>query len=142
MMITWPFSRWRSPPADRLRDADARAADAGAADAGRAVGPPRRRADCGRRRHGPRQRRQVGDSMRVRVEAVGHGAGHLWRPCPPDRPLRPPGFDKRRAALEPDRPASTAGTIPQGMHNGDLPNLLVGADGARQRSSSPSPAQA
>ena len=80
--------------------------------------------------------------VRVRVEAAGLAPGTYARPRPCRRALRSAGLRQRRAALEPDRRASTAGSTRRATHLGDLPNL----DGRRRRrrhgSNSPSPAPA
>ena len=68
--------------------------------------------------------------IEVRVQAAGLAPGHYGVASPRGRPLRGPGLRQRRAALEPDRAASTASSIPQGHHLGDLDNLDVDESGA------------
>jgi Cu-Zn family superoxide dismutase len=71
---------------------------------------------------------QVGDSIRVRVEAAGLAPGaygahlHTVGRCdPPDFASAGPHWNPTAQQHGKDNP--------QGMHKGDLPNLLVGADG-------------
>jgi Cu-Zn family superoxide dismutase len=71
---------------------------------------------------------QVGDSLRVRVEAVELARGaygthiHMTGRCDP------PGFESAGPHWNPSGQKHGKDN-PQGMHRGDLPNLLVGSDG-------------
>ena len=70
----------------------------------------------------------TGDRLRVRVEAAGLAPGtyaahvHMTGRCDP------PGFDSAGAHWNPTG-RRHGSQNPQGQHLGDLPNLLVGADG-------------
>ena len=76
------------------------------------IGPPVLTADV-RDAAGPKPARatveQSGDSLRVRIEAIGMSARRLRRPCPHRRPLRSARLRHRRAALEPDRAEARQG---------------------------------
>ena len=71
---------------------------------------------------------EVGDSLRVRVEAMGMRQGaygahvHMTGRCDP------PGFTTAGAHWNPTGQQHGKNN-PQGMHKGDLPNLAVGTDG-------------
>lgn len=71
---------------------------------------------------------QQGDAIRVRVAAVNMSPGaygahiHMTGRCDP------PGFDSAGGHWNPTR-QQHGKENPQGMHKGDLPNLMVGADG-------------
>lgn len=71
---------------------------------------------------------EVGDALRVRVEASGLGAGvyavhlHSIGRCDP------PGFESAGPHWNPTN-REHGRENPRGQHLGDLPNLLVGTDG-------------
>ncbi|HEX8401397.1 MAG TPA: superoxide dismutase family protein [Allosphingosinicella sp.] len=74
------------------------------------------------------QARQVGDAVRVRVEATGMAVGtyaahvHTTGVCaPPDFTSAGPHWNPTNQQHGKDNPA--------GMHKGDLPNLTIGANG-------------
>ena len=71
---------------------------------------------------------QVGDSVRIAIEAAGMAPGsyaahvHTTGQCaPPDFTSAGPHWNPINQQHGKDNP--------QGMHKGDLPNLLIGADG-------------
>lgn len=95
------------------------------------IGPPVLTADVrdaqGRSRASARVE-QAGDSVRVRIEATGMSPGtyathlHMVGRCDP------PAFTTAGAHWNPTGQKHGKDN-PQGMHKGDLPNLMVGADG-------------
>ena len=95
------------------------------------IGPPVLTADV-RDRQGRSLARarveQSGDSLRVSVEAAGMTSGtygvhiHMVGRCDP------PGFATAGAHWNPTGQVHGKDN-PRGMHKGDLPNLMVGADG-------------
>jgi Cu-Zn family superoxide dismutase len=113
------------------RGADDAAGDPGPPAAVSTIGPPRLTADLRDAQGRVRARATAetsGDSLRVRVEAVGMSAGaygahiHTTGRCdPPSFTTAGPHWNPTDQKHGKDNPA--------GMHKGDLPNLLVGTDG-------------
>jgi Cu-Zn family superoxide dismutase len=95
------------------------------------IGPPILNADLRDAQGRTRARataEQSGDSLRVRVEAVGMSPGAYGAHLHTVGRCDPPGFAGAGPHWNP------AGQMhgkdnPKGMHKGDLPNLMVGADG-------------
>jgi superoxide dismutase, Cu-Zn family len=71
---------------------------------------------------------QVGDGIRVRVEAAGLAPGAYGAHVHTTGRCDPPGFTTAGGHWNPTVQQHGKDN-PQGMHKGDLPNLLVGADG-------------
>jgi superoxide dismutase, Cu-Zn family len=71
---------------------------------------------------------QAGDSIRVRIEAVSLAQGAYGAHIHATGRCDPPGFTTAGAHWNPTR-VKHGKDNPQGMHKGDLPNLLVGTDG-------------
>jgi superoxide dismutase, Cu-Zn family len=71
---------------------------------------------------------QAGDSLRVRVEAAGLGAGAYGAHIHATGRCDAPSFNSAGAHWNPTG-VKHGKDNPAGMHKGDLPNLLVGADG-------------
>jgi superoxide dismutase, Cu-Zn family len=71
---------------------------------------------------------QIGDSIRLRVEAAGMAPGAYGAHIHATGRCDPPGFASAGAHWNPGG-RQHGKDNPQGMHKGDLPNLLVGADG-------------
>jgi superoxide dismutase, Cu-Zn family len=71
---------------------------------------------------------QAGDSIRVRIEAVSMAQGAYGAHIHTTGRCDPPGFTTAGAHWNPTR-VKHGKDNPQGMHKGDLPNLLVGTDG-------------
>lgn len=71
---------------------------------------------------------QVGDSIRVRVEAAGLTQGAYGAHVHTTGRCDPPGFNSAGPHWNPTGQQHGKDN-PQGMHKGDLPNLLVGTDG-------------
>lgn len=71
---------------------------------------------------------QAGDRLRVRIDAAGLAPGSYGAHIHAVGRCDPPGFDSAGPHWNPtDREHGTQN--PRGAHLGDLPNLLVGADG-------------
>lgn len=71
---------------------------------------------------------EVGEGVRVRVEASGLAPGSYGAHVHAIGACDPPGYDSAGPHWNPtNREHGTQN--PQGAHMGDLPNLLVGADG-------------
>lgn len=71
---------------------------------------------------------QVGDSIRVRVEAAGLAPGAYGAHIHATGRCDPPSFNAAGPHWNPTGQKHGKDN-PQGMHKGDLPNLLVGTDG-------------
>lgn len=71
---------------------------------------------------------QVGDSIRVRVEAMGLAQGAYGAHIHTTGRCDAPGFNAAGPHWNPTGQKHGKDS-PQGMHKGDLPNLLVGTDG-------------
>ena len=71
---------------------------------------------------------QVGSDLRVRVEASGMARGAYGAHVHEIGRCDPPGFTTAGAHWNPSG-RKHGKDNPAGMHKGDLPNLLVGADG-------------
>lgn len=71
---------------------------------------------------------QAGDSIRVRIEAVSMAPGAYGAHIHTTGRCDAPGFTTSGAHWNPTR-VRHGKDNPQGMHKGDLPNLLVGTDG-------------
>lgn len=71
---------------------------------------------------------QVGDSIRVRVEAMGMNAGAYGAHVHAVGRCDPPDFASAGPHWNPTG-RQHGKNNPQGMHSGDLPNLAVGTDG-------------
>ena len=71
---------------------------------------------------------QIGDSLRVRVEAEGLAPGAYGAHLHAVGRCDPPGFESAGPHWNPTGQQHGKDN-PQGMHKGDLPNLLVGTDG-------------
>lgn len=71
---------------------------------------------------------QVGDSIRIRVEAAGLAPGTYGAHVHQTGRCDPPGFDSAGSHWNPtDREHGIQN--PRGAHMGDLPNLIVGTNG-------------
>ena len=116
---------------DRGSDEMAAAGDSGQTTAVSTIGPPRLGAELRDAQGRVRARATAetsGDSLRVRVEAVGMTPGsygahlHTTGRCEaPDFATAGPHWNPTAQMHGKDNP--------KGMHKGDLPNLLVGTDG-------------
>jgi Cu-Zn family superoxide dismutase len=71
---------------------------------------------------------QVADSLRVRLESVDLPAGAYGAHIHSSGRCDPPGFESAGPHWNPSAQQHGKDN-PQGMHRGDLPNLLVGSDG-------------
>ena len=71
---------------------------------------------------------EVGDSIRVRVEAMGMAPGAYGAHVHAIGRCDPPGFTAAGPHWNPTGQQHGKNN-PQGMHKGDLPNLAVGTDG-------------
>lgn len=71
---------------------------------------------------------QVGDAVRVRVEAAGLPAGIYGAHIHTTGNCTPPTFDSAGPHWNPTQ-RQHGRDNPQGRHLGDLPNLMVGTDG-------------
>ena len=71
---------------------------------------------------------QAGDSLRVRIEAAGMSSGTYGVHIHAVGRCEAPGFDSAGPHWNPTGQAHGKDN-PKGMHKGDLPNLMVGADG-------------
>ena len=95
------------------------------------IGPPILNADLrdaqGRSR-GRATVEQSGDSLRVRIEANGMGAGAYGAHIHTTGRCDPPAFTTAGPHWNPTGQMHGKDN-PNGMHKGDLPNLMVGADG-------------
>ena len=109
----------------------ASAGDSGPPTAVSTIGPPRLSADL-RNAQGRTLARATaessGDSLRVRVEAVGMSAGAYGAHLHAAGRCDAPGFESAGPHWNPTG-AMHGKDNPKGMHKGDLPNLLVGTDG-------------
>jgi Cu-Zn family superoxide dismutase len=106
------------------------AADEGAAVAS-TIGPPVLNADVRDAQGRTRARatvEQVGDSLRVRIEAVAMSPGAYGAHLHTVGRCDPPAFASAGPHWNPTG-AMHGKDNPKGMHKGDLPNLLVGTDG-------------
>ena len=112
-------------------DEVAAAGDAGPPSAVSTIGPPRLSADLrdaqGRTR-ALATAEASGDSLRVRVEAVGLSAGAYGAHLHTVGRCVGPGFESAGAHWNPTGQMHGKDN-PKGMHLGDLPNLIVGTDG-------------
>ncbi|HEY5722130.1 MAG TPA: superoxide dismutase family protein [Allosphingosinicella sp.] len=72
---------------------------------------------------------QVGTDLRVRIEASGMSRGAYGAHVHEAGRCDPPGFTTAGAHWNPSG-RKHGKDNPAGMHKGDLPNLLVGADGS------------
>jgi Cu-Zn family superoxide dismutase len=107
-----------------------RDADAGGAAAA-PMGPPVLRADLRDAEGRIRARATAetsGDSLRVRVEAVGMSPGAYGAHLHTTGRCDPPGFTSAGPHWNPTGQMHGKDN-PKGMHKGDLPNLMVGTDG-------------
>jgi Cu-Zn family superoxide dismutase len=71
---------------------------------------------------------QVGDSIRIKVEATGMRPGSYGAHVHATGRCSPPDFASAGPHWNPTAQQHGKNN-PQGMHKGDLPNLLVGTDG-------------
>jgi Cu-Zn family superoxide dismutase len=71
---------------------------------------------------------QVGDGIRIRIDATGLAAGSYGAHVHAVGRCDPPDFASAGPHWNPTG-AEHGKNNPRGMHKGDLPNLLVGADG-------------
>ncbi len=95
------------------------------------IGPPRLTADLRDSQGRVRARATAetsGDSLRVRVEAVGMSPGSYGAHLHTTGRCDPPGFTTAGPHWNPTDQKHGKDN-PAGMHKGDLPNLLVGTDG-------------
>jgi Cu-Zn family superoxide dismutase len=95
------------------------------------IGPPRLTADVRDAQGRVRARATAeasGDSLRVRVEAVGMSAGAYGAHLHTIGRCDPPGFETAGPHWNPTGQMHGKDN-PKGMHKGDLPNLMVGTDG-------------
>jgi Cu-Zn family superoxide dismutase len=105
--------------------------DPGPPDAVSTIGPPRLTADLRDAQGRTRARATAessGDSLRVRVEAVGMSAGAYGAHLHTTGRCDAPGFESAGPHWNPTGQMHGKDN-PKGMHKGDLPNLLVGTDG-------------
>lgn len=112
-------------------DATEAAAEAGGGPIVSTIGPPVLNADLrdaeGRTRaHATVE--QSGDSLRVRIEASGMSSGSYGAHVHTTGRCDPPGFTTAGPHWNPTGQMHGKDN-PKGMHKGDLPNLMVGADG-------------
>lgn len=95
------------------------------------IGPPVLNADLrdaqGRSR-GRATVEQAGDSLRVRIEAMGMSPGSYGTHLHAVGRCDPPAFTSAGPHWNPTGQMHGKDN-PKGMHKGDLPNLMVGADG-------------
>jgi Cu-Zn family superoxide dismutase len=95
------------------------------------IGPPVLSADVRDAQGRTRARataEQSGDSLRVRIEAVGMSPGAYGAHLHTVGRCDPPGFATAGPHWNPSG-AMHGKDNPKGMHKGDLPNLMVGTDG-------------
>ena len=71
---------------------------------------------------------QVGDSIRLRILATGLAAGSYAAHIHTAGRCDPPAFESAGGHWNPTN-RQHGKNNPQGMHQGDLPNLLIGPDG-------------
>lgn len=112
-------------------DEVAAAGDPGPPTAVSTIGPPRLAADLRDAQGRTRARATAetsGDSLRVRVEAVGMSAGAYGAHLHISGRCEGPGFESAGPHWNPTGQMHGKDN-PKGMHLGDLPNLLVGTDG-------------
>jgi superoxide dismutase, Cu-Zn family len=112
-------------------DGVARTDDPGPPTAVSTIGPPRLTADLRDPQGRVRARATAetsGDSLRVRVEAVGMSPGSYGAHLHTTGRCDPPGFTTAGPHWNPTDQKHGKDN-PAGMHKGDLPNLLVGTDG-------------
>ncbi|HYG48118.1 MAG TPA: superoxide dismutase family protein [Allosphingosinicella sp.] len=112
-------------------DGAAASDDAGPPAAVSTIGPPRLTADLRDAQGRVRARATAessGDSLRVRVEAVGMSPGSYGAHLHTTGRCDPPGFTTAGPHWNPTDQKHGKDN-PTGMHKGDLPNLLVGSDG-------------
>lgn len=105
--------------------------DSGPPSAVSTIGPPRLAADLRDAQGRVRARATAeasGDSLRVRVEAVGMSAGAYGAHLHTVGRCDAPGFETAGAHWNPTGQMHGKDN-PKGMHKGDLPNLMVGTDG-------------
>jgi Cu-Zn family superoxide dismutase len=115
---------------DDNKDAVA-AGDPGPPAAVSTIGPPRLAADLRDAEGRTRARATAeasGDSLRVRVEAVGMSPGAYGAHLHAVGRCDPPGFESAGPHWNPTGQMHGKDN-PKGMHKGDLPNLVVGTDG-------------
>lgn len=115
---------------DRGTD-DGMYAASGPPDAVSTIGPPRLTADLRDSQGRVRARATAetsGDSLRVRVEALGMSPGSYGAHLHAVGRCDPPGFESAGPHWNPTGQKHGKDN-PAGMHKGDLPNLLVGTDG-------------
>jgi Cu-Zn family superoxide dismutase len=116
---------------DSSVDATNAADDAGPSTAVSTIGPPRLSADLRDAQGRVRARataETAGDSLRVRVEAVGMTPGAYGAHLHTTGRCDAPGFTTAGPHWNPTDQMHGKDN-PKGMHKGDLPNLLVGTDG-------------
>lgn len=109
----------------------ASAGDPGPPTAVSTIGPPRLAADLRDAQGRTRARATAessGDSLRIRVEAVGMSAGAYGAHLHAAGRCDAPGFESAGPHWNPTGQMHGKDN-PKGMHKGDLPNLLVGTDG-------------
>lgn len=107
------------------------AADPGPPAAVSTIGPPRLAADLRDAEGRTRARATAetsGDSLRIRVEAVGMSPGAYGAHLHATGRCDPPGFETAGPHWNPTGQMHGKDN-PKGMHKGDLPNLMVGTDG-------------
>ena len=107
------------------------AGDPGPPTAVSTIGPPRLTADLRDAQGRTRARATAetsGDSLRVRVEAVGMSAGAYGAHLHTTGRCDAPGFESAGPHWNPTGQMHGKDN-PKGMHKGDLPNLVVGTDG-------------
>jgi superoxide dismutase, Cu-Zn family len=115
---------------------DTEATDMAAAEAGggpivSTIGPPVLNADLRDAEGRTRARatvEQSGDSLRVRIEASGMSSGSYGAHVHTTGRCDPPAFATAGPHWNPTGQMHGKDN-PKGMHKGDLPNLMVGADG-------------
>lgn len=113
------------------RDTAGAAADADGGAIVSTIGPPVLNADLRDREGRSRARatvEQSGDSLRVRIEATGMGPGTYGAHLHTVGRCDPPAFTTAGPHWNPSAQMHGKDN-PKGMHKGDLPNLMVGADG-------------
>jgi Cu-Zn family superoxide dismutase len=112
-------------------DDAATADEAGPPAAVSTIGPPRLSADLRDAEGRVRARATAetsGDSLRIRIEAVGLSPGAYGAHLHTTGRCDPPGFTTAGPHWNPTDQMHGKDN-PKGMHKGDLPNLLVGTDG-------------
>jgi Cu-Zn family superoxide dismutase len=117
---------------DEGRDVGNMADDARPPAAVSTIGPPRLTAELRDAQGRVRARATAetsGDSLRVRVEAVGMSAGAYGAHLHTTGRCEAPGFESAGPHWNPTGQMHGKDN-PKGMHKGDLPNLVVGTDGS------------